>query len=398
MEENMLNNEAIQYLDEAMFTSSLISKKDRKKGKTDWENVYPRTKKETERMAELLAKAAEVVEDPNDEEYRERYEALEEIVEWSQERHRTWVWSLIAGALLSAGIFYYYHNEQKDDIARAQAAQEQVKQWKEETVTPTKWEACPTKHSDNAYNLRLTSAQKYKTYKLIDLKQRAESNVENAKNFDQRADTAQLKENKEKYLKNAASYREMEAKNRAEYDSINAMDFAQVHEMAKRDQERHVESEISSGNTLRNYMIFLLILIPLYIITGYPHGYTITRHTRRTGCLNIFRKVGFAIASACFGVGLAMNLLPDYRVKTTYSDGSTSTHTESDPVNFILIALKVGLMIVGAVIFCFVSSMVMTVETVSGLWNNFNWSGWMRKLIPSRQANGEAEATYNRNE
>ena len=385
MEEHIVNGEALDYLDEAMFTSSLISKKDRKKGQTDWDNVYPRTKAETEKMAELLDKASQVVEDPNDETYSERYNELQEIVEWSKARHRTWVWSLIGGALLGAGIFYYYHNDSKEDIAQAKAAQEQVEQWTEEAVTPTKWEACPDKHADNAYNLRLTSAQKYKTYKLIDLKQRAESNVKNAEVFDQKADTAKLQEDKEKYLRNAASYRELEARNRAEYDSINAMDFAQVHEMAKTDQARHVESEISSSNTLRNYMIYLLILIPLYIITGYPHGYTITRHTRRTGCLNIFRKVGFAIASFCFGAGLAMNLLPDYKVKTTYSDGSTSTHTEGNSLNIAIIAMKIGLMIVGAFIFCFVSSMVMTVETLSGLYNNFNWSGWVRKLMPKKQ-------------
>lgn len=139
----MLNDEALQYLDEAMFTSSLISKKERKKGRTDWENVYPRTKRETQQMADLLAKAAEVVEDPNDEEYRERYDALDDIVEWSQQRHRTWVWSLIAGALLGAGIFYYFHGEQKKDIARAKAEREQVEGWKEEQLKPLAWKDCP---------------------------------------------------------------------------------------------------------------------------------------------------------------------------------------------------------------------------------------------------------------
>ena len=139
------------------------------------------------------------------------------------------------------------------------------------------------------------------------------------------------------------------------------MNFAQIHAMAKEDLSGYVERQVSWGKTLQGYMIYLLILIPLYIITGYPHGYTITRHTRRTGCLNIFRKVGFAIASFCFGAGLAMSLLPDYQVKTYYSNGSTSTHTEGNSLNFVIIALKIGLMIVGAFIFCFVASTVMTI-------------------------------------
>lgn len=385
MEEQIVNSEALEYLDEAMFTSSLISKKDRKKGETDWDNVYPRTKAETQKMADLLAKANEVVEDPTDENYSERYNTLMEIVEWSQTRHRTWVWSLIAGALLGAGIFYYYHNEQKEDIARAKAEQAQVEEWQEQKVESVAWKNCPSEHASDAYTLRLSSAQKYKTYKLIDLKRSAEYNDKESATWQQRADTAKLAENKEKYLRNMESTKETAAKRRAEYDSINAMDYAQVHEMAKSDLAGHVNYEESHGKTLRNYMIYLLILIPLYIITGYPHGYTITRHTRRTGCLNIFRKVGFAIASFCFGAGLAMSLLPDYKVKTYYSDGSTSTHTEGNALNFLILFLKFCLMVVGAFIFCFVSSMVMTVETISGLYNNFNWSGWVRKLIPARK-------------
>ena len=366
MEEQILNNEALAYLDEAMFTSSLIKKKDRKKGETSWDNVYPRRKSETEKMAALLEKAEEVVEDSNDEEYRERYDRLKEIVEWSKKRHRTWMWSLILGALLGAGIFYYYHNDQKKDIARAKADREQVEQWKEDKVQQTTWKACPSEHAKDAYTLRLSTAQKYKTYKLIDLKHSAENSEKTSKEWLQRADTAKLQENKEKYLHNAEVNKEHAQNYRAKFDSINAMNFAQIHAMAKEDLSGYVERQVSWGKTLQGYMIYLLILIPLYIITGYPHGYTITRHTRRTGCLNIFRKVGFAIASFCFGAGLAMSLLPDYQVKTYYSNGSTSTHTEGNSLNFVIIALKIGLMIVGAFIFCFVASTVMTIETIPG--------------------------------
>jgi len=395
MEEQILNNEALAYLDEAMFTSSLISKKDRKKGETDWDNVYPRKKSETEKMAALLEKANEVVEDPNDENFRERFDTLADIVEWSKTRHRTWMWSLIAGALLGAGIFYYYFNDQKKEIARAKADREQVEQWKEVEVQQTAWNKCPSEHANDAYTLRLSSAQHYKTYKLIDYKRYAESSEKSSQEWKQRADTAKLQENKEKYLHNVEVEQEHAAKYRADYDSINAMNFAQVHEMAKKDLTGSVDRKVSWGKTLQGYMIYLLILIPLYIITGYPHGYTITRHTRRTGCLNIFRKVGFAIATFCFGAGLAMSLLPDYQVKTYYSNGSTSTHTEGNSLNFVIIALKIGLMIVGAFIFCFVASTVMTIETISGLYNNFNWSGWVRKLIPAKQEATEQETDDN---
>ena len=62
----MLNADALGYLDEAMFTSSLISKKERETKETDWENVYPCTKAETEQMEQLLQKANAVADNPND--------------------------------------------------------------------------------------------------------------------------------------------------------------------------------------------------------------------------------------------------------------------------------------------------------------------------------------------
>ena len=382
----MRNAEAWDHLDEAMFTSSLISDKEREKGVVDdGEDIYPRTKEEALHMDEELKLAMETAQEPDEENFAERYGMLREIVDWSLKRHSTWKWSLIAGALLGAGIFYYFKKDQEEDIRRAKIEREQVKEWHPIDVAQTPFDKCPDQHANNAYSLRLTAADKYKMYKLIDLKSSVEYNQKSSQEYGQRADTAKLAENKEKYLKSQKSYAETAVQKRAEYDSINAMDFKQIHEMAQQDLARRVESEESHGNTLYGYMVYLLILIPLYIITGYPHGYSITRHRRRSGCMNIFRKVGFGIASFCFGAGLAMSLLPDDIVKTTYSDGHTETHTEGNAANLIILAMKFGLMIVGAFIFCFVASVIMTIETFYGLLENFNWKGWMAKLRPPKQ-------------
>jgi hypothetical protein len=382
----LLNEDAWGYLDDAMFTSSLISDKERQKGEVDdVEDIYPRTKEEALHMDEQLQHAMETAKEPNEENFAERYGMLREIVDWSLKRHSTWKWSLIAGALLGAGIFYYFKKDQEEDIRRAKIEREQVKEWHPIDVVQTPFDKCPDEHANNAYSLRLSAADKYKMYKLIDLKSSVEYNQKSSKEYGLRADTAKLAENKEKYLNSQKSYAEKAVQKRAEYDSINAMDFKQIHEMAQQDLARRVESEESHGNTLYAYMVYLLILIPLYIITGYPYGYSITRHRRRSGCMNIFRKVGFGIASFCFGTGLAMSLLPDDIVKTTYSDGHTETRNDSNPANLVILALKFGLMIVGAFIFCFVASVIMTIETFYGLLENFNWKGWMAKLRPPKQ-------------
>jgi hypothetical protein len=127
-------------------------------------------------------------------------------------------------------------------------------------------------------------------------------------------------------------------------------------------------------------MIYLFILIPLYIITGYPRGYTLTKSRKRTGCLTAFRKIGFGLATFFFGTGLAMSFLPDDVVKYHYSDGHTETRTEGNAGNFLILFMKFGLMIVGAFLFAFVASFIMTIETALGLFRNFDWTAIFRKI------------------
>ena len=119
-------------------------------------------------MDEMLNRAEQVAEDRNDEKYNERYCMLREIVDWSLKRHSTWKWSLICGALLGAGIFYYFKSDQEDSILRAKAEREQVEQWKTVKVAPTAYDKCPDQHANDAWTLRLSTAEKYKMYTLIE--------------------------------------------------------------------------------------------------------------------------------------------------------------------------------------------------------------------------------------
>lgn len=396
MEEKILNEEAWSYLDEAMFTSSQIGKKDRAKGETDWEKVYPTTLAETQHMEEMLQRASEAAEDPKDEDYSERYNTLQEIVDWSKARHMSWSWKLILGALVGLGILYYFKSDRDDITARRKAELAKVEQWQETDPGKVAWDACPSEYGVGIFDTYMDDAAKYKRYKLIVKKSEVLSAESSMKESQQRADTASTKERKKLYLESVEGYKESMAKRRADYDSINAMDYKAVYEMAMSDATSSVKYSEGEGNSLKNYMIFLFILIPLYIITGYPHGYTITNHRRRSGCLNIFRKVGFAIAAFCFGTGLAMSLLPDYKVETRYSDGSTSTHTEANSMNFLVLFMKFGLMIVGAFVFSFVSSFIMTVETAYGIFENFNWMGWIRKVTPKNKQEEEFSKNYSK--
>jgi len=373
--ENLQNEAAFECLDEAMFLSSLISDKERKQGRVnDWDNVYPTTREETERMEQLLDEAESVVDDPRDSDYAERYDALREVVEWSKKRHRSWQWQLIAGALLGAAIFYYFKNDQQDSINRAKANAAAVEKW-DSTEVGLDIQQVSGDYYQSHYDDRINSAKNFKMYEMSVAKSYADNSRKSAAESQAKADTASTQEKKEVYLKNKENSERSVAKYQALYDSISAMNFSEIKSYAQNKLTEKVDREQGFGNRLRNFMIYLLILIPLYIISGYPRGYTITRHRRMSGCLTSFRKIGFSIATFFFGTGLMMNLLPDDVVKYRYSDGHSETHTESNAGNFIVLFLKFGLMIIGAFIFCFVSAFIMTIETIFGLIRNFDWKG-----------------------
>ena len=96
----------------------------------------------------------------------------------------------------------------------------------------------------------------------------------------------------------------------------------------------------------------------------------IRTEAKALGCV---QKIGFGLASFLLGAGLAMALLPDYKVTTYYSNGSSSTRTESDPGNIIILAMKFALMAAGVLVYCFISLLIMTYATVSAQKRMYDW-------------------------
>jgi len=379
-EEKMLNDDALDLLDEAMFTSSLITDKERKNGRVnDWDSVFPTSREETERMEQLLDKAEDVVEDPTEQAYAERLSDLRDVVDWSKTRHRSWTWKLIAGALVGAGIFYYFENDQKDDIERAKADLAAVQAW-DSTEVALNVSDVSAEYKDAHYNDRLTSPKNFKMYELSQIKSYKEYQEKEAVRVQAMADTTKAEDLKEKRLQSVVEHKERAVKYQAEYDSVAQFNTAQIKAYALEREGKWVDSQKNYGRRLHNFMIYLFILIPLYIITGYPRGYTLTKSRKRTGCLTAFRKIGFGLATFFFGTGLAMSFLPDDVVKYHYSDGHTETRTEGNAGNFLILFMKFGLMIVGAFLFAFVASFIMTIETALGLFRNFDWTAIFRKI------------------
>ena len=380
MMDEQKNLAAWECLDQALFTSSHVKAKDMEKGSTDWDNVYPVSKEETDKMKNLVDEAVRKADDPSDSFFRERVSDLREIISYSYSKHRTWKWSLIFGSIIAACIFWYFGNQDKEDAQKYAKDVTLVENWKkaDTTITYDKLDAS-SELSYQLYERRVQSANAYKLMKLHDLKRNAESYREGMKTAKHSADTAKLDKNIESYKKRMAECEEKMEKYQDEFDEVADMDFDEIQKMALKDTQGLVDDINDSASTKTGRMIYLIILIPLYIISGYPRGYVISAHRRQHGFMRTLQKIGFAVASFFFGSGLLMSLLPDSIVEYHYTSGRVETRNEGNPVNIVILGIKFGLMIAGVLIFCFVSVLIMTIETISGLKRNFNWAAMLNK-------------------
>lgn len=380
MMDEQKNLAAWECLDQALFTSSHVKAKDMEKGSTDWDNVYPVSKEETDKMKALVDEAVRKADDPSDSFFRERVSDLREIISYSYSKHRTWKWSLIFGSIIAACIFWYFGNQDKEDAQKYAKDVTLVENWKkaDTTITYDKLNAS-SELSYQLYERRVQSANAYKLMKLHDLKRNAESYREGMKTAKHSADTAKLDKNIESYKKRMAECEEKMEKYQDEFDEVADMDFDEIQKMALKDTQGLVDDINDSASTKTGWMIYLIILIPLYIISGYPRGYVISAHRRQHGFMRTLQKIGFAVASFFFGSGLLMSLLPDSIVEYHYTSGRVETRNEGNPVNIVILGIKFGLMVAGVLIFCFVSVLIMTIETISGLKRNFNWAAILNK-------------------
>ena len=380
MMDEQKNLAAWECLDQALFTSSHVKAKDMEKGSTDWDNVYPVSKEETDKMKDLVDEAVRKADDPSDSFFHERVADLREIISYSYSKHRTWKWSLIFASIIAACIFWYFGNQDKEDAQKYAKDVTLVENWKkaDTTITYDKLDAS-SELSYQLYERRVQSANAYKLMKLHDLKRNAESYREGMKTAKHSADTAKLDKNIESYKKRMAECEEKMEKYQDEFDEVADMDFDEIQKMALKDTQGLVDDINDSASTKTGRMIYLIILIPLYIISGYPRGYVISAHRRQHGFMRTLQKIGFAVASFFFGSGLLMSLLPDSIVEYHYTSGRVETRNEGNPANIAILGIKFGLMIAGVLIFCFVSVLIMTIETISGLKRNFNWAAMLNK-------------------
>lgn len=375
------NTKSYKLLEAALNVSSHVAKK-LEKGKTvvNMNDSYPCSAEECDQMEELLNQAKAEIQDDSDTFLRNSIDEMLDIVAWSRDKHWTFKWPLILGCVISIFLLNYCHNSSKEDVAKAQNEYDQVKNWAEQD-TSIAWDNCGTQEID--WKIKDRDAKIYKVAELRSHKHLYNRYEEELNDEIKYKDTVVTKEGKERVESRIEYYKKLMSEQREKYDEINKMSFKEIHETALKEKQDWLDDKKGSSRWILFYFIFCIVLMPLYIWTSRQPGYYTTRHRTQEKVLGWIQRIGLSIAVGLFGAGLAMRFLPDVVVKTTYSDGSSSTHTEMNDSNMIIMIMKIGLIVVGVILYCFVSLLIMFIATFTAIKRQVAWKNLATSAVAS---------------
>lgn len=362
MSTGTINQKAIDLLDQAAFTSSAVKDKERTSGSVKDEHLYPKTREEALQMKDLLSQAWDAAEDREEAEFKEKYERLSEVVDWSLTRHKTWKWPVIAGAALFAALLFWGYTAQLKEVKGIKDEIKQVKAWEPVRDTTITWEECGTEYSGTDYYKDATT---WKVNRLALLKSTYERYSETAAEYKAKADTASNRNDRKSYKEYEKKYSKDAAEKRKEFDELSDAKFKDVQKQATKSLKHYLSNGRGFANFILVVILLVVALIVLYIWTGNPYGYNITKSRTRHKILGWIQKVGFWFAGLCFGTGVAAQLFAD-DIIWKYSDGSTSR--EGDVAGTAMnVMWKIFLIVIGVATFIGVAGLIMLLEVAFGL-------------------------------
>lgn len=391
------NSEAYGLLDKAMTTSSHITVEDKSRfengGTVDIDDVYPVSLEETLEMEQLLDEAERRAGNPDEPFFRERLDELRGIIGWSKERHWNFSWLIILGVCITVCYFFYRAGDAHSKASSVEYEVEMVKSWEKNDTTLVL--ADLKDGNGNSGNMSLSGgANQFKALMLQSVAETYYYSMDKEAEYTAKADTATIKTQKEEYLAKAEDYKKRSDEALEKFNKINGMKFKEFRKMVL----SQIKGDLFFANLSKRFawgiFFFFFLLIPLYIYADRPYGWMESRHRTEAKVLGGIRKWAFAIAGVLAGSALAMNYAPDTVVKTKWSDGSTSTHTESNPLNILILGMKICMYIAAVIILAVVSTVIMIYSTVQGLRRNYDWTPVKLKLKEMfGKAKGNIEAS-----
>ena len=364
-----VNAKAYDYMVEAMAVSANYMGDTITDEGIRMDDVYPTTLEETLAMDELLDKSERALKDENDEEYNRMITELRGIVGWSRRRHFNFSWGIIFGTLITVIAVVYLSGQASSGKAVAKADMEAIDKWDVETDTITLEAAMDSLKT----GVRIDRPIYYKARKIKRTNEAIATYQVNIEQAQASVDTATTKDNIKYYkekVKENEKYLKREQDNLKEISGWSLKD-------AKKDAYKDAKAAYRAASVATFiawiFGIIFILLIPLYIFANHSWGYVITKHREESELLDKIKTWGYSIAAGLFGAAAAMEYLPGYKVTTYYSNGTTSTHHEENGANYIILAIKIGLLILALVIVAIVSTGILIYSTIVGLKRNYDW-------------------------
>lgn len=386
------NTEAWKYADEA-FSLALrpVELKKDKKVKEEEEVKEDETQmmeyamtspEEAMRVDALIDQAEAAADAPYDEAFRGRISTLRKAVSWTLKRHWTHSWILIVGVLVTLFVLF----------VRSLSTRTNVREAKEVVAKVKKWERCDTTFAEYPGERHVSVAAPFDNavdYKMHHLcksynnhlrsKSIAERKAKEAKETTSRSERKELLEEAKEHERDAKEYLK-------EYKKWNKMNFRQVRAAAIEEAEHWV----NHARSIVTYLfIYVLILMPLYVMASHQYGYVITKTKESAKMLNELRNLGYELALSVLGLSLMVKFAPDY-VVTEYRNGRVDRkYEEMNEENYFNWGKVMAIVVVAFIIMCVVSVVVMTISTIIGLYHNYDWKqiiGTMKAKVEQVQA------------
>ncbi len=299
---------------------------------------------------------------------------LSSALDYAGERHWTFKWQIILGAIVSVALLYWLSGSKEEDIAEQATLVETVKTWQEgDTVIPMTAFKNTNNIVSDLYAVRYESPAKFKAYNLYKIGTGYYNHEEVIKVYERDAQNSSDPEVRERNRKRAeekkANLPQAQKESKEQYDKLSAMSFAELQEMALGEVETKLSVEASSGRTVKFWLWFLGICIPLYVFACRPYGYTINKYTAEAKTLNAIQRIGLWVSG---GLAAGAAALQFTTIITKWSDGTTTK--SDDGMGPAIAVAKIALLVAALLVFCFTCSFIMAYATIAGLIRNYDWA------------------------
>lgn len=300
--------------------------------------------------------------------------------EYAGERHWTFQWKIIAGAILSVLLLSWWGSSKDDDVKEQSQVVTQIEAWTPcDTVVTLESLKGNDINTFPHFEARLNSAAKYKYYYALIQANYYYGVQESIEREEARRDRITDPKQKQYAAENVEKLKsekaEKELKFKTKFERIMNLDFDGVKQMALEEINGKVEEKESSSRTVKFWFWFVLICIPLYIIACRPYGYTLTRHAVEADTLNTIHRFGLWASGGLVGAAAAIQFT---EIITKWSDGSTTTSDNgTGPAKMVL---KIALIAGAVILFCLVSCFILAYATITGLIRNYDWKAIFNKL------------------